>query len=364
MPQTQDAAVAPITYWMLLQETSETLEQKLHAPSEEAARWVEAAAHNGSKPAIVNWGQMLLDGRGVGRDAEAAFRWFRIAADAGYPDGINMVGRCYELGWGVEPDVAKAARYYRAAAETGHHWARFNLGSLLLKSDGIERDVQGALSLLVQSARQGNAKAMNMIGRFREEGWHGRVKLSAAMRWYARAANRGCFRGQFHLARFLFAQGSTVQATQRLTESLNAAPPDFCRDAAAMLEGHADEDLRTLFLHALWRACASGEAADFLRYARALAENYRGMPPDDSLHWLRRAAIAGNAEALAELKRCGAPLPSCSTWNMRFSAQLRRIASLARRRLVRCVRLGIWRLRERTRFGSPAQCRPVEGEPP
>ena len=91
----------------------------MRATPEEAARWVEAAALNGSKPAIVNWGQMLLEGRGVARDPEAAFRWFSIAAGTGHADGINMVGRCYELGWGVAPDAAKAAHRYRVAADAG-----------------------------------------------------------------------------------------------------------------------------------------------------------------------------------------------------------------------------------------------------
>ena len=39
---------------------------------------------------MVRWGQMLLDGQGTDRDAEAALRWFRIAAEAGDPDAINM----------------------------------------------------------------------------------------------------------------------------------------------------------------------------------------------------------------------------------------------------------------------------------
>lgn len=234
------------TYQNLIAATPEVLRESLQKSPEEAARWVEAAAHNGVKSAIINWGQMLLDGYGVKRDAEAALRWFRIAAETGYPDGINMLGRCHEHGWGTPVDVEEAARCYNVAAALGHDFARFNLGMLFVTGNGIRRDLKTALTLFVGSARQGNAKAMNMIGRYCEEGWNGRVRLQAASRWYARAAMRGCFRGQFHLARFLAASGNIPDAVGWLRHSLNAAPADFCREAADMLERYDTIAIRDL----------------------------------------------------------------------------------------------------------------------
>jgi TPR repeat protein len=244
--------VEPISYWTLIRESAHSLGRKLSTRPEEAARWVRAAAHNGSKAAIVTWGEMLLDGHGVARDPAAAFRWFKIAADAGDPDGINMLGRCYELGLGVPSDPAQAAQWYGKAADLDHAWARFNLGCLLL--NGGEPDRHAALSLFVRSARQGNAKSMNMIGRFREEGWTGPVRLAAAFRWYRRAAEGGCFRGQFHLARFLWAQGSAVEAEAWLRQSVANASPDFCRDMATMLGAHEDPRLREIARLAAERA--------------------------------------------------------------------------------------------------------------
>src|SRR4029078_1877544 len=118
-------------------------------------------------------------------------------------EAINMVGRCYERGWGVPIDAATAVRYYRRAADQGYDWSQYNLGCQYLHGSGVPVDRVEALALFVRAARGGNEKAMNKLGRFREEGWHGRVKLSSARRWYQRAAMRGCFRGQFHFARFL-----------------------------------------------------------------------------------------------------------------------------------------------------------------
>jgi len=239
------------TYEALKQETQESLQMRLAASPEDAARWIEAAAHSGSKPSIVNWAQMLLDGQGTRRDPEAAFRWFRIAAETGYPDGINMVGRCYELGWGTAVDLEEAARCYNLAAALDHHWAKFNLGVMLVAGSGVKRDLATALSLFVACARAGNHKAMNMIGRYCEEGWCGSRKPAAAMRWYARAAFRGCFRGQFHLARFYASAGRIEEATAWLQSSINNAPVDFCAEIAPLLERHPHPAIQALSKRAL-----------------------------------------------------------------------------------------------------------------
>lgn len=228
------------SYWTLIRQTPEALAAKVAESPDQAALWVEAAAHSGSPSAIVNFGQMLLDGYGVPRDPERALRWFKIAADADDTEAINMVGRCYENGWGTSRDAASAASYFERAARAGSDWAQYNLAMLLVAGDGLPRDMRRALSLFVASARQKNAKAMNMLGRFCEEGWHGRVKLAAARRWYARAANGGCFRGQFHLARFLTADGNVDEAVVWLRKSLSQAPAEFRDDAIAMLSRHVD----------------------------------------------------------------------------------------------------------------------------
>lgn len=223
----------------------DALQARLAASPQEAARWVEAAALNGSKPAILNWAQMLLDGHGVARDPEAAFRWFRIAAQAGDVDGVNMVGRCHERGWGVPQDLEEAGRCYNFAAGLGHHWATFNLAMMLFEGKAIARDPQRALTLFVRAARAGNPKAMNMLGRYCEEGWHGRVNFRGAMRWYARAALRGCFRGQFHLARFYASQGDFAEAAGWLEHSFMVAPADFRREAAELFDRHDDPAVRS-----------------------------------------------------------------------------------------------------------------------
>jgi len=219
-----------------------------------AAEQAEALAERGSPLAQLVLGHKLLSGHGVAQDQLAAYRWFCRAAESGRADALNMVGRCHQRGWGVPIDTAKAAQWFRMAADKSHAWAKFNLGELMLAGDGVPRDPESALALFVRSARRGNAKAMNMIGQYRERGWRGHPKLASALRWYRRAAHRGCFRGQYNFARILAAAGETGAAARWLEIAFTTAPPEFCRDVGEELRHHPDTRIRDAGAMALARA--------------------------------------------------------------------------------------------------------------
>lgn len=251
-----------------------------------AADWVRRRAVSGDHRAQVTWGHMLLAGHGAAKDPEAALRWFKRAARAGDAEGANMAGRCYELGIGIPASMGEAAVWYRIAAAGNDAWACFNLACLLLKGeDGVDPDIVEAMRLLVRSARMGNPKAMNMIARSLEEGWRGPVKIAAARRWYARAARGGCFRGQYHTARFLLRDGDVDGAAYWMEQSIQSAPNDFCSDMADRLEADPHPRLRELG-----------------RLARLRAEN--GMPTEaDPLPNETAAAKPSRSQPKAGLAR-------------------------------------------------------------
>jgi TPR repeat protein len=285
----------PIYHTTVRRLTEAELREKLSGPPEEAARWVYAAP--------VTLGRMLLDGHGMNADPEAAFRWFRIAADAGDLDGINMLGRCYELGWGVPVDLAQARACYGRAAAKDHDWAQFNLGTLMLRMDDSRVSVEGALRLFVPSARRGNPKSMNMIGRYREFGWAGPVNIPSAIRWYRRAAVRGCFRGASHLARFMREQGRLDEAVRWYRQSAETAPFDFCRDLASHLFEAQEPQLHEIARLALKRAAVSDEPADLFAYGHALAFGKGGEADlKEAAVWLARAETKGLPGALAVIE--------------------------------------------------------------
>lgn len=226
-----------------------------------AAEQVRKAALSGDPAAQLSWGLMLLDGHGTARDLPSAFNWIQLAARAGARDAINMLGRCHELGWGTDVNITLAAHCYRAAVELKHPWAQFNLACLILREDGVPGELTEALTLLARAARQGNVKAMNMLGRCCEEGWRGPPKPAAARRWYLRAARGGCFRGAFHTARHLVAEGEIDRAVQWLRRSVASAPADFCEELADVFARHPDERLRAISALARARAVHAARQA-------------------------------------------------------------------------------------------------------
>lgn len=229
-----------------VQETLDEYSVRLASNPAAAADKLRNEAVNGCPRAQVGWGHMLISGHGVPRDNEAALRWFSIAARLGGAEALNMVGRCHELGWGTPISCSEAAVWYRRAAAQGDAWAQFNLASLVAQGRGVAADISGALTLLVKSARQGNAKAMNMLGRFREDGIISAPKPRSAVEWYRRAAKRNCFRGQFHLGMALVSEGKAAEARHWFQASLRQSPPNFRREALDVLRRHPEPDVRHL----------------------------------------------------------------------------------------------------------------------
>jgi TPR repeat protein len=186
------------------------LARQLSGPREDVAAFIRSAAEAGSAEAQARYGQMLLDGDGVAADARQALHWFERAAGAGHVEAINMVGRCHDLGWGTPVDKARAAAWFEAAALRGLGWGMYNYATALALGAGIAEDRPQALDWFRRAAAQGNAKAINFIGSFYEDGWVVERDLDEAARCYRSAAEGGDFRGQFNHARMLLAVGDVA----------------------------------------------------------------------------------------------------------------------------------------------------------
>ena len=128
------------------------IEARLSAGAEARAALIRAGAEAGVAEAQAVYGQMLLDGGGVKRDAAEALRWFRRAAAQQHLMALNMVGRCYELGWGTPVDKAKAADCYRVAAKRGLDWAMYNYATLLTLGEGVAEDKAAASTRMAGSS--------------------------------------------------------------------------------------------------------------------------------------------------------------------------------------------------------------------
>ncbi|WP_010184565.1 tetratricopeptide repeat protein [Sphingomonas sp. PAMC 26605] len=208
---------------------------RLSAPPAERAAFLRACAEAGEAEAQAVYGQMLLDGIGVAKDPRAALGWFVRGAAQHHLMAINMVGRCYDLGWGTPPDKRRAADCYRIAAERGLDWGMYNYATLLALGHGVAEDKAAALAWFRKAAALGNAKAINFVGSFHEDGWVVERDMAAAALCYARAAKGGDFRGCFNHARMLGAAGRIEDAIGWLKRAGASATPAFVEKAAAWL---------------------------------------------------------------------------------------------------------------------------------
>lgn len=188
---------------------------------------VRAAAERGVYQAQVIYGQMLLDGRLVPRNATAALHWFERAAKGGDLMAVNMVGRCLDQGWGVAASPRLAAPWFRKAAERGLDWGMYNLATLLMLGNGIPQDKIESLYWFRKASDLNHAKSINILGGFYEDGWGVQKDLVRAKQHYLRAAEGGDFRGQFNHARMLVLEGDITSAVEWLHKVPETATPAF-----------------------------------------------------------------------------------------------------------------------------------------
>jgi TPR repeat protein len=222
---------------------------------------IRLAAEAGLADAQTMLGQMLLDGDGVARDPQKAIGWFGKAAEQGHAMAINMIGRCYDQGWGVDIDKARAAEWFRIAADMGLDWAQYNYATLLALGEGVAEDKPAALALLRQAAAQRNAKAINFVGSFYEDGWAVERDMDVAADHYRQAAEGGDFRGCFNHARMLADAGDIDGALHWLSRVGESATPAFMTKVAAWLAASDTDRLRTEGVAALGSTAPSAGAS-------------------------------------------------------------------------------------------------------
>lgn len=275
----------------------EELRTLLSRDPRQAVVSVREAASAGMIGAQIIYGQMLLDGQHVERNAADAYSWFAKAAGSGDLEALNMLGRCHENGWGTLPDFARAAAYFERAANAGHVWAKVNLAQILMRQ-GRPEDRVRCFDLFQDAAAAGNLKAMNSLARFLEEGWVGTPDPARAAALYSHAAEAGDHWAQFNLATILLRSGNPSEAMRWLKNAVAISDNGFRRRIAPTLLSHSQDTIRQIGLEALALCSDGGDPTDLYAYGVALADGVGG-PPDHNRASviLERAAALGHAGA-------------------------------------------------------------------
>ncbi|AOW47646.1 tetratricopeptide repeat protein [Acetobacter ascendens] len=256
-----------------------------------------------------------------------AFSKLAVLAREGSPEAQFLVGQCYLTAQGAPPDLVEGARWVRRAGQNGWAQASFVLATLYLHGLPQEVDADAPKSIFDDSAEQtkrepdfikaahwaqraaeaGYADAQALYGYILTAGPESIRNPEQALEWYRAAASNGCVQGHLGIGLAALAQAKTQE--------------DYTA-AAVELKKAADGGMGTgLYLMGVMTERGIGvpqnipESTQY--FAKAAEKKVRGAQAKYGLAllsgkgvardavrgetWLRRAALAGDAEAAAIL---------------------------------------------------------------
>ena len=109
------------------------------------------------------WAKDLLDKCGENYDPHRAVRLLETCAKRGNMVAKYRLGKMYLKGDGVEQDIASALRFLTEVAEEGNAFAEYQLGRLYFFGKGVPRDEDAGMAYLKSAAARGNERAERLI---------------------------------------------------------------------------------------------------------------------------------------------------------------------------------------------------------
>lgn len=110
------------------------------------------------------------------------------AADKGNAQARYVLGRMYEKGDGVKKDEATAVKWYKLAAEGGHATAQRRLAGAYALGRGVAKDQKLGMYWIQQAAKNGDTRAQKQLAKGYEMGLFGLPKdEKLANEWRERA---------------------------------------------------------------------------------------------------------------------------------------------------------------------------------
>lgn len=141
-------------------ESSDSVPQLLSTTNGKGRSWatkaeLKNAADAGDAKACLQYGDALLRGEGMARDAMQAVRYLTQAAEKGEPNASFRLGKLYDDGELAPKDYVKAFDYYTEAAKAGVCEAQYNLGVMHVSGRGVKRDYVEGLAWLILATKNG-----------------------------------------------------------------------------------------------------------------------------------------------------------------------------------------------------------------
>ena len=311
----------------------------------EAANWSRKAAEAGHTAARMQYGRMLVDGKGVAanpaqgliwqekaareghpgaayalasahlkgqhaaHDRATAFAWMQKAAEQGLLIAEFKLGEMHRDGVGTAVNDAEALRWFRKAAAQNFSMAEHALGLASLQGRGSDRNAAEAYEWFFKAAGHGHGESQLQVGVMLRKGEGVAKNEIEGARWVETAANNGVALADF-LMSWLYSEGQGVTrnltlAEKHLREAAIAGLPDA---QAALGSAHINgaygvEISVPKALDWLRKAADQGNAHSQYALGIAYADGY-GVTRDrvEAASWFQKASRQGHQQATARLQ--------------------------------------------------------------
>ena len=123
-----------------------------------AVSCLRKAVEAGHTGAMISYGALFYNGRGVRQDFDEAIRWYKEAADRGNAQAVSYMGYMYYYGRGsLETDMEKAYQYFSKAALLGVPNAYYKCGDMFRYGQYVDQDPAAAFQLYMTCFRMVSA---------------------------------------------------------------------------------------------------------------------------------------------------------------------------------------------------------------
>ena len=162
------------------------------ADSKKAVACYERAAKAGLPAAMLKYGDMIAAGEVEGKGSDDALVWIKKSAAEDCPEALYRLGMWNLHGIGTEKDPELAAELFSRGAQLEHPNSQYEFGMLFLRKDGpIAKDEHAAFFWFNRAASLGCAAAQRQLAACYEHGSGCDLDLEKALVLYREAAKNG-----------------------------------------------------------------------------------------------------------------------------------------------------------------------------
>lgn len=171
-----------------------------------ALYWIRKAGDEGDATAAANLGYLLTESKDIPYDEEEALKWLTIASEAGVPEAqkkmVELMKEHWEE-WPLDSVLKKGEEYYLSrvpivgvslleiAARNGNARAMALLGDAYSKGVGAVYDHQKSMDYFYEAAVKGDPAAQFIVAELLEIFPDALADSEGAEYWYERAAEGG-----------------------------------------------------------------------------------------------------------------------------------------------------------------------------